>query len=73
MYILSEITAEIEHMLALTLPKIVFCETRNIDFVREALLGIDLNVPIFTFGDKVDGSGIVDDLLRKTGTEEDFM
>lgn len=65
-------TAEIAHMLKLTLPKIVFCETKNIDFVREALLGLGLTVPIFTFRAKVDGSRIVDDLLLKTGTEEDF-
>lgn len=60
-------------MLALTMPKIIFCETRNIEFVREALLGLGLTVPIFTFGAKVDGARIVDDLLSKTGTEEDFM
>lgn len=66
-------SAEIAHMLTLTMPKIVFCETRNIDFVREALLGLGLTVPIFTFGEKVDGARMVDDLLRKTGTEEDFV
>lgn len=67
------IPAEIEHMFGLTMPKIVFCEARNIGYVREALLGVDLNVPIFTFGEKVDGARLVDSLLGKTGTEEDFM
>lgn len=60
-------------MLALTMPKTIFCETWNISFVREALLGLGLTVPIFTFGAKVDGARLVDVLLRKTGTEEEFL
>lgn len=69
----SIIPAEITHMLALTRPKIVFCEARNIGFVREALLELDLDSQLFTIGEKVDGAEIVDDLLRKTGTEDEFL
>lgn len=60
-------------MLSVTMPKIVFCETGNIHFVRAALLQIGLTIPIFTFGASVDGSSLVSDLMRKTGDEEEFM
>lgn len=59
-------------MLSLTKPKIVFCETWNIGFVREALLELNPVVPILTFGGKVEGARIVDDFLRETENENDF-
>lgn len=60
-------------MMAMTRPKIVFCETRNLGTVRESLRGLELVVPIFTFGAKADGARIVDDLLESTGLEHEFM
>lgn len=63
---------EITHMLGITLPKIVICETSNIDRVRHALDHIDLDIPIYTF-DEISNEKCVNELLSETGNEEDFM
>lgn len=63
-------------MLALTKPKIVFCDTTNIGFVREALGILGLVIPIYTFGNVENEAGdvkCVDELLIETGNEDDFL
>lgn len=59
-------------MLGKTKPKIVFCESRNIDRVREALTQLGTSVPIFTF-DGLESESNIKKLLSSTGEEKDFM
>ena len=59
-------------MFSVTTPKLVFCDDDNIETVREALNLSKLNVPIFNFGEKVDGACSVKELFKATGTEELF-
>lgn len=60
-------------MLALTKPKLLFCDAGIIVAVRLALQQLQMPIPVFTFGGKVDGARVVDDLFTETGYEKDFM
>lgn len=61
-------------MLALTRPKVIFCDDYNINTVREALKQLQLNVPIFTFSAKVDGGArLVDELFVDRGFNLDLF
>lgn len=64
---------EMEHMLRITEPKVIFCDADNIARVRKALRTLARVVPIFTFDRKVDGARLIDDLLHETGTENQFL
>lgn len=59
---------EIAHIMQLTKPKLIFCDSDNITTVREALKQLDTSVPIFTLDGKVDGARLVDELFIDTGT-----
>lgn len=61
------------NMLGLTSPKIVFCESSNIERVRLTLeqLGL-LDIPVYSF-DGTTNYGSMDTFLDETKTEEDFM
>lgn len=63
---------EIIHMLKITQPKMVFCESSNVDRVREALEQLALDLPVYLFDDNSNGLS-VEDLVAETGNEEDFM
>lgn len=72
--LLSEV--EISHFLALTQPKIIFCEVANFQYVRESMQNLDLAIPIYTFEkipDATDKAKYVNELLLETGHEEDFV
>lgn len=67
---------EVSNLLAVTKPKIIFCEATNIGLVREALNGLGMVTPIYLFGKIPDGEtdvNSVDELLTVTGTEQDFV
>ena len=57
----------------MTKPKVIFCDDDNITRVREGMNKINLDVPIFVFGQKVDGTRHVEELFIETGTEKAFM
>ena len=59
-------------MLSVTKPKVVFCDGDNAITVREALIQSHLSVPIYVFGQKVEGFLQVEELFAETGNESDF-
>ena len=60
-------------MFNITIPKLVFCDEDNVGTVLEALKISNLNVPVFNFGETVDGARRVMELFKPTGTEDLFM
>lgn len=59
--------------MSLTKPKIIFCETEKFHDVREALKRINLEAPIVTFDKRLDEVMFIDDFLKETGTEQDYV
>lgn len=62
------ISDEMVHMMRMTNPKLIFCHGDNIATVREAMMQLNISVPIFTFEGNVDGARHVDELFIDTGT-----
>lgn len=63
---------EIVRFLAKTKPTVIFCDASSWCQLNEALEELNLNVKVFTFGEKVDGLERVEDLLMETGEESSF-
>ncbi|XP_050076673.1 uncharacterized protein LOC126563915 [Anopheles maculipalpis] len=64
--------ADFAHMLSVTRPTIVFCESNILDVVREAAGRASIDPEYVLFEDTVDGYRHVRDLLEPTGTEDSF-
>lgn len=60
-------------MFNLTKPSLIFVDSENIDILEEALLELNLNVPIYVFGDDRKHYHSVDELLKETGFESEFV
>lgn len=65
--------AEIVHMLRITKPKLIFCDVDKLPAVRESLKELEWNLIIFTFNGKTEDSRSVNELLVKTGREDEFL
>lgn len=66
-------TDEIVHMIEFTKPSAMFCDHDNITTLREALRELQMTIPVFTFGGKVDGARRVEDLFAPTEDEDYFV
>lgn len=66
-------SGDIAHMFSVTTPKIVFCDNDNLETVRVALKLSKLDVPIYTFGEPVDGVRNATELFKATGSEDLYM
>lgn len=64
---------EIIHMLEFTKPAAMFCDHDNIATLRAALRHLQMTIPVFTFGGKVDGARRVEDLLTPTEDEDYYV
>lgn len=62
-------------MLGMSKPNIVICESYNYASVSRACLELGLTIPIYLFGDERQdgGASSVDELLRPTFIESDFV
>ncbi len=64
--------AEIAHILKMTKPKIIFCDSNNVLCIRDSLKLLKTTVPIFAFGGKVDGARMVEELFIPCESEDTF-
>lgn len=65
--------AEFAHVLGLSRPKLVVCETKCLGFIQEALHKLGLNIPVFTFDrNNEDDVRSIDEWLLPTGAENEF-
>lgn len=62
-FLLLNFIAEIAHIMKMTQPKIIFCDSNNVLCVRDSLKLLKTSVPIFAFGGKVDGARMVEELF----------
>lgn len=65
--------ADMIHSFRMTRPSVIFCEIRVYDLVKECIDEIGIDTKIFTFNGQKADSEAVEDLLRVTHQEEDFM
>lgn len=70
--ILTVFVGEMAHIMKLTQPKLIFCDSNNVLNIREALKTSNATVPIFAFGGKVDGARMVEELFIPSEGEEMF-
>lgn len=66
-------SAEIIHMLNITKPVLVLCDTECYDLMKKCLLELGNKAKIFTFEGIEGGSEPVDNLFRETFKEKEFM
>lgn len=59
-------------MLELTKPKLVICQASNLASIQQALIDINLDIPIYMFGEPTDGVKSVNEILLPTGIEQNF-
>lgn len=64
---------EIRNVLTKTKPSVIFCDTEAHDKLTEALNELKLNAKIFIFGEGINDSEPVENLLIETGKESDFV
>lgn len=60
-------------MFNLTKPSLIFVDSENIDILEEALIELNLSVPIYVFGDDHKNYRNVEELLQETGIESEFI
>ncbi|XP_037028941.1 4-coumarate--CoA ligase 1-like [Bradysia coprophila] len=63
---------EIAHIMKMTQPKIIFCDSNNVLSIRDSLKLLKTTVPIFAFGGKVDGARMVEELFVPCENDELF-
>lgn len=68
----SQTKEDIKHMWNITKPKIIFCDPEKVVIVEETLKEINLSAKIFTLIEKIEGFGFIDEILEKTGRENEF-
>lgn len=71
-YIFDTFSAEVAHIMKMTKPKIIFCDSNNVLCIRDSLKVLKITVPIFAFGGKVDGARIVEELFIPCEDDEMF-
>lgn len=59
-------------MLGQTRPKIIFCESKNIERIRSSLIEINHESRLFTFDQKLNDAEFVDDLFTPNGNDLSF-
>lgn len=64
--------AELTHMLSITKPKVVFCDTDVSEAIENVLEKLEIDARIFTFGGQCGNSVPVEELLTETNDEEYF-
>lgn len=64
---------ELMHMLNITKPSLMFCDTDVYDLINECFKELGNNAKIITFNGKKDNSEQVEDLFVETTTENVFM
>lgn len=64
---------ETSHLFALTKPKLVFSDLESYDVIEKSLRSLKNDASIYTFGDRIDKSHLVEDLFAKTGREAEFV
>lgn len=64
---------DIQHMLNITKPRLVFCDVDVCDLVAECLSELGIGAKIYTFGGQTKNSGAVENLFTETGEEKNFM
>lgn len=64
---------EIVNIFSKTKPSAVFCDASSYDLLIEALKELQTNVKVFIFGDALDDSTAVTDLMIETGDENRFV
>lgn len=64
---------EIIHMLKITKPAVVFCDSDCYKLVDECLVELENEARIFTFGERVGRSEPIESLFRETHKENQFM
>lgn len=65
--------AAVAHMLNLTQPHLIFCETKVYDLIANVLAELKIEAKIFTFNGRKGDSISVENLFFETGLEESFM
>lgn len=63
----------VSHMLQLTQPRLIFCESQVYDLIVEVLTELKMDTKIFTFNGRKADSIPVDILFVETGIEENFV
>lgn len=64
---------EIAGMLKKTKPVVMFSDAKSYGIIAEILSELKMNIKIFVFGDRINGSESVESLLVETGEEENFV
>uniref|UniRef100_A0AAG5DX48 AMP-dependent synthetase/ligase domain-containing protein n=1 Tax=Anopheles atroparvus TaxID=41427 RepID=A0AAG5DX48_ANOAO len=65
--------ADFGHMLGITRPALVFCESHILETVRDGAASVGIDPAYVLFEGHRDGFRHVDELLEPTGTEESFV
>lgn len=63
---------ELTHMLSITRPKVVFCDTDVSDLIENVLENLEIDAKIFTFSGQRGNSVPVEELFNETNDEENF-
>lgn len=65
--------ADILRMLGISDPRVMICDVKVYDLMRECLTELKNEAYIFTFNGTKGNSEAVESLFKETGTEESFM
>lgn len=60
-------------MFSITRPAIIFADADNVEILKSAIKEINLNVPVYVFGEKIDAAASVNEFFQDTGLEKKFM
>jgi 4-coumarate--CoA ligase len=64
--------ADIDHMLGITHPRLIFCDSNLVGIMKRAVADLNLASPIYTLLEKIEGYGFLEDFLVETKDESDF-
>lgn len=64
---------EIQRILGMTEPKLIFCEIEVFDMVKKCLQELQMDAKIFTLNGAADDAESVEVLFVETGIEDDFV
>lgn len=64
--------AETAHLFSLTMPTVVFSDVKSYNVVEKSLRSLKNDAKIYTFGEQIGQSQMVEDLFSETGREEEF-
>lgn len=65
--------ADIDHMLGITRPKIIFCDADCLKIMEAAVQDLNLASPIYTLLEKVDGYGFLEDFLLASENDVEYV